>query len=282
MKKRIIIIVACILGVVAITALIIPKDVYAKWFGKNNVKENQSAYNLLVYTKNDKNQVVGVNVGVETLEEDQIRQKWDILTSNCDLLPEGYASLLTKDIVLNDYEIDERTLKLDVSENIIDMNRQALEALVWTYVNDDIDNLEIYVNGKIINEVSDYTFYELNKNMGINLTYETLYLYESTATTVVYHEDNCIRPVTYFHLNDDLCDYIVMKILDNIDLNEYDYTLEDSVLTLDFVDASILSTNQIASISETVALNFDLNSLNINNNENVFYQRVFNEIVENE
>ena len=87
-------------------------------------------------------------------------------------------------------------------------------------------------------------------------------------------------PVTYFHLNDDVCDYIVMKILDNVDGNEYDYTLTDSVLTIDFVDASILTTNQIASISESVALNFELSSLNINNNENVFYQRVFEELNE--
>lgn len=282
MKKKIIIIVACILGVIAITALIIPKDVYAKWFGNKVVDENQSAYNLLVYTKNDKNQVVGVSVGVDVLEEDQIRQKWNVLTTNSDLIPDGFTSLLTKDIVLNDYVVEDRTLKLDVSENISEINRQALEALVWTYINDEIDNLEIYVNGEKINEVTDYTFYELNKSMGINYTYETLYLYESTATTIVFQEDNYVLPVTYFHLNEDLCDYIVMKILDNIDANSYDYTLEDSVLTIDFVDASILTTNHIASISETVALNFDLNSLNINNNENVFYQRVFNEITENE
>ena len=190
--------------------------------------------------------------------------------------------MVNKYIVLNDYSIEERTLKLELTEQITETTRETLESLVWTYVDENIDNLEIYVNGEMINEVSDYTFYELNKKMGINYQYETMYLYESTATTIVYQEDNYIMPVTYFHLNEDVCDYIVMKILDNIDSSTYDYTLEDSVLTLDFVDASVLTTNQIASISETVALNFDLNSLNINNNENVFYQRVFKEMTENE
>ena len=282
MKKRIIIIVVCLLAALALTAVLIPKEVYTKWFGKNNLDENSSAYNILVYVKNDKNKIVGVNVPVNSLEEDQIRQKWDILTTNSEMIPEGYASLLTKDIVLNDYSIEERTLKLELTEQISETTRETLESLVWTYVDENIDNLEIYVNGEMINEVSDYTFYELNKKMGINYQYETMYLYESTATTIVYQEDNYIMPVTYFHLNEDVCDYIVMKILDNIDSSTYDYTLEDSVLTLDFVDASVLTTNQIASISETVALNFDLNSLNINNNENVFYQRVFKEMTENE
>jgi hypothetical protein len=73
-----------------------------------------------------------------------------------------------------------------------------------------------------------------------------------------------------------------MKILTNVDDNVYEYTLEDSVLTIDFVDASILTSSQIASISESIALNFDVTSLNINNNENIFYQRVFDEITPNE
>jgi hypothetical protein len=36
MKKRIIIIVACLLGVIAITAMLIPKKVYQKWFNKED------------------------------------------------------------------------------------------------------------------------------------------------------------------------------------------------------------------------------------------------------
>ena len=107
-------------------------------------------------------------------------------------------------------------------------------------------------------------------------------MFESTATTIVYQEEDYTLPVTYFHLNDDICDYIVMKILTNVDDNVYEYTLEDSVLTIDFVDASILTSSQIASISESIALNFDVTSLNINNNENIFYQRVFDEITPNE
>jgi len=278
MKKKIIIIVACVLGILAITAMLIPKKVYQKWFNKD--EPTQSEYNILVYVKNNKNQIVGINVPVSNLEEDQIRQKWNIMTTNNNLIPSGYESVVSSDIELTDYLIEDNILKLQVSNNIVEENRQSLEALVWTFVDNNIEELEIYTDEQLVTEVSDYKISKLNKEMGINYTYETLYLYESTATTIVFQEDDYILPVTYFHLNDDVCDYIVMKILDNVDGNEYDYTLTDSVLTIDFVDASILTTNQIASISESVALNFELSSLNINNNENVFYQRVFEELNE--
>ena len=278
MKKKIIIIVACLLGILAITAMLIPKKVYQKWFNKE--EPTQSEYNILVYVKNSKNQIVGINVPVSNLEEDQIRQKWNIMTTNNNLIPSGYESVVSSDIELTDYLIEDNILKLQVSNNIVEENRQSLEALVWTFVDNNIEELEIYTDEQLVTEVSDYKISKLNKEMGINYTYETLYLYESTATTIVFQEDDYILPVTYFHLNDDVCDYIVMKILDNVDGNEYDYTLTDSVLTIDFVDASILTTNQIASISESVALNFELSSLNINNNENVFYQRVFEELNE--
>ncbi len=280
MKKRIIIIVACVLGVVLLTALLIPKRVYQKWF--NNDEPIESGYNILVYVKNNKNQVVGINVPVVNLEEDQIRQKWDIMTKNSNVLPEGFTSALSNDLVLNEYVIEDEKLKLSVSENINEQTRQGLEAMVWTFVNDEIDELELYVDDELVSEVTDWKINKLDKQMGVNYSYETLYLHESTATTIVYQEDDFILPVTYFHLNEDVCDYIVMKILDNVDSSVYDYTLTDSVLTIDFVDASILSTNQIASISESVALNFELSSLNINNNENIFYQRVFEEIDQNE
>ena len=278
MKKKIIIIVACLLGILAITAMLIPKKVYQKWFNKE--EPTQSEYNILVYVKNNKNQIVGINVPVSNLEEDQIRQKWNIMTTNNNLIPSGYESVVSSEVELTDYLIEDNILKLQVSNNIVEENRQSLEALVWTFVDNNIEELEIYTDEQLVTEVSDYKISKLNKEMGINYTYETLYLYESTATTIVFQEDDYILPVTYFHLNDDVCDYIVMKILDNVDGNEYDYTLTDSVLTIDFVDASILTTNQIASISESVALNFELSSLNINNNENVFYQRVFEELNE--
>lgn len=282
MKKKIIIIVVSLMLVIAVCALIIPKNVYSKWFGKDKNIEEVEKYNCLVYVQNEKNQIVGVNVEVDHLEDDEIKQKWDILTSQSNLIPTGYTSLVSSDVVLNDYIVEENVLKLNVSKEIENANKLTLTTLVWTFVNDDIEELELYVDNNKVSEVSDYKISKLNKQMGINYTFETSYLFESNATTIVYQEDDYILPVTYFHLNSDICDYIVMKVLDESTKDFYDYTLEDSILTIDFVDASILTANQIASISESVALNFEVSGLNINNNENIFYQRVFDEIIENE
>lgn len=282
MKKKVIVIVVCVLLVVAAAAMLIPKATFQKWFGKKDDTINESKYNVMVYVLNEKDQIVGVNVPVESLEEDQIRQKWNILNSTSNIIPDNYKPVFKNPVELQEYTIEDECLNLMVSDDIYNENRKTLESLVWTFVTDEIKELELYVGETLVNEVDGYTINNLDKTMGVNYCYETSFLFESTATTIVYQEEDYTLPVTYFHLNDDICDYIVMKILTNVDDNVYEYTLEDSVLTIDFVDASILTSSQIASISESIALNFDVTSLNINNNENIFYQRVFDEITPNE
>lgn len=282
MKKKVIVIVVCVLLAVAVAAMLIPKGTFQKWFGKTDDTINESKYNVMVYVLNEKDQIVGVNVPVESLEEDQIRQKWNILNSTSNIIPDNYKPVFKNTVELQEYTIEDECLKLMVSDDIYNENRKTLESLVWTFVTDEIKELELYVGETLVNEVDGYTIKNLDKTMGVNYCYETSFLFESTATTIVYQEEDYTLPVTYFHLNDDICDYIVMKILTNVDDNVYEYTLEDSVLTIDFVDASILTSSQIASISESIALNFDVTSLNINNNENIFYQRVFDEITPNE
>ena len=156
-----------------------------------------------------------------------------------------------------------------------------MESIAWTFIDENIEYVSIYVDEEIIDTFGEYQFKQINKRNGINLNYETLYLYESNATTMIYYEEEMIVPVTYFHLEEDVCSYIIMKALEeNTDVENCNYTFEESVLTLDFVDASLLTTNQITTIVESVEFNLEVDSLNINNNENIFYQVVFNEIKE--
>ena len=282
MKKKIVIVV--ILLVIALALLLIPKSAYQKIFNKNkDSMDDAMSYSLLVYLEDGKNRVVGVNVKVPVLEEDEIQQKWDLLTVNQSNLPESFKSSIPSDCELESYEIKENTLVLYTNEEIYNANgRRALETIAWTFIDDDIEEVCIYTKDTQVSNFQEFNFKKINKKVGINLSYETLYLYESNATTMIYQEDDLIIPVTYFHLQDDICDYIVMKTLENVNVNKdmYDYTIEDSVLTLDFVDASILTLNQITTIVESIGFNLNVNSLNINNNESVFYQRVFNEIEE--
>ncbi|MBR2891521.1 MAG: GerMN domain-containing protein [Bacilli bacterium] len=282
MKKKIVIIV--ILLAIALVLLFIPKSTYQKLFNKGDVDENNElSYSLLVYLEDDLNRVVGVNVKVNELEEDEVRQKWNLLTVNSNMLPANFQSSIPSNCELVDYKEEDNKLVLYTNAAIKDANgRKALESIAWTFINDDIKEVCIFVNDEQINCFKDYSFKKINKNQGINLEYETMYLYESTATTLIYQQDEYILPVTYFHLESDICDYIVMKTLDNLDFNTevYDYQIEDSVLTLDFVDASMLSLNQITTLVESIGFNLNVDCLNINNNENIFYQRVFNEVEE--
>ena len=265
----------------ALIALIIPKSTYQKWFGKKQNEDNLT-YNLLVYVEDSNNRVVGVSVPVKELEEDQIRQKWELLTINNSSLPENYKSSLPSDATLESYELIENELKIYTTESIKNANgRKAMESIAWTFIDDDIEYVSIYVEEQLIDTFGEYRFKQINKQNGINFNYETLYLYESNATTMIYYEDELIVPVTYFHLEDDVCNYIVKKALEENEVSEqYNYTYEDSILTLDFVDASLLTANQITTIVESVEFNLKVDSLNINNNENIFYQVVFNEIEE--
>ena len=279
MKKKIVIVI--ILLVIALIAIIIPKSVFQQWFGNDTGQNDNLSYNILVYLEDENNRVVGVNVPVESLEEDKIRQKWDLMTVNSDLLPENFVSSLPKEAVLESYEVIENELILYTNDAIKEANgRKAMESIAWTFIDDEIEIVSVYVKDQKVNAFGDYQFKQIDKRNGINLNYETLYLYESNATTMIYYEDELVVPVTYFHLNEDVCSYIVNKVLDETVDNQYNYTIEDSVLTLDFVDASLLSTNQITTIVESIDFNLDVNSLNINNNENIFYQVVFNEIGE--
>lgn len=279
MKKKIIIVIVLLL--MALIALIIPKSTYQKWFGKKQNEDNLT-YNLLVYVEDSNNRVVGVSVPVKELEEDQIRQKWELLTINNSSLPENYKSSLPSDATLESYELIENELKIYTTESIKNANgRKAMESIAWTFIDDDIEYVSIYVEEQLIDTFGEYRFKQINKQNGINFNYETLYLYESNATTMIYYEDELIVPVTYFHLEDDVCNYIVKKALEENEVSEqYNYTYEDSILTLDFVDASLLTANQITTIVESVEFNLKVDSLNINNNENIFYQVVFNEIEE--
>lgn len=282
MKKKIVIIGILIL--IALVAIILPKTLFKKSIGEENEGQNQ-LYNVLVYVQDKNNRLVGLNVGVNELKEDQIRQKWELLTTEKDKLPENYTSMIPENTVLNDYTIDNECLTLDVSGEIQNgIGRKTVETIAWTFINDEIEKVKLVVDGTEINEIGDYTYKEITKKMGINLSYETMHIFEANYTTILYQEDSYLLPVTYFHLEEDITDFIVMKALEQNELGlteeVYNYTLNDNIITIDFVDASILTNNQIATIAESIAFNLQVNSLNINNNENLFYQRVYVEITE--
>lgn len=285
-KKKIIIIVVAILLVVGVL-LAIPKSTYESWFSKDKVINNDAnsddVLTKLVYLQNSEGKLVGVNVKVESIEDDEILQKWNLLTANRNLLPEGYTSVINEGAVLNSYEIKEQVLVLDVSPEIkLSSGRKAIETIAWTFINEEIKEIELVVNGEKVTEIEGYRINKINKKMGINLEYETSYLLESTATTIVYSEGDLLLPVTYFHLEEDICTYIVDKTFEKfVDQTlQYEYELNKEALVINVLDDTNLSAEALETLTLSVEANFDLVKFAINNvNENL-YEAVFGEIEE--
>ncbi len=287
MKSKIKIIVVVVVLLCIGILLAIPKTTYEKWFNKepviDNVVNDDDSPTLLVYLQNEKGQLVGVNVKVDSLEEDQILQKWNLLTSNSDLLPNGYTSTINKDVVLNSYEIKEQVLVLDVSSQItLSKGRVTAETIAWTFGVGEIEEIKLVVNNEPVTEINGYQINKITKKMGTNLEYETSYLFESNATTVVYVEEDYLLPVTYFHLEEDVCTYIIEKTFNqlSVEISDYEYELSEEALVINFLDDTTLSEKALETLRMSFDTNFELIKFTVNNASENLYEAVFGEIEE--
>ena len=282
MKKKIII--STILIVLIVTAVLLPYAIY-NGLEKNKSKANlEMVYSEKVYIKNNEGLLVGIEVPlakeiaeVELVKDDLIKQKWELLTTKQNLLPTGYKSVLPNDATLESYNIDEGKLTINTNESIKEaLGRQAVEAVAWTFCNHDITEVEIIVNEEKVNTFDDFHFKKISKDIGINFKYETMFLYEANYTTVVTEKDGVTLPVTYVHLETDECDYIVSKVLGNNvtkTLDEvYSYQLTEKTLSFQFLDKSLLTSNVLNNLSESVYLNMNIDKFTINDTESVLYE----------
>ena len=172
MKKKIILVVAVL--AILITLICIPKTTYQKWFGKtpnDNPVDTNKEYQT-IFVVDEKNKLVGLKVPVEEIEEDQIAQKWNLLTSQMNKIPQGYSSPITPSTVLNDYKIEDNKLILNVSEDILrSSGRLAIESLAWTFCNDEIKEVVLKVENDLkeeLKESDEHVFVRLEKVDSLN------------------------------------------------------------------------------------------------------------------
>ena len=172
MKKKIILVVAVL--AILITLICIPKTTYQKWFGKtpnDNPVDTNKEYQT-IFVVDEKNKLVGLKVPVEEIEEDQIAQKWNLLTSQMNKIPQGYSSPITPSTVLNDYKIEDNKLILNVSEDILrSSGRLAIESLAWTFCNDEIKEVVLKVENDLKEELKEsdkHIFVRLEKVDSLN------------------------------------------------------------------------------------------------------------------
>lgn len=281
MKKKIILVVAVL--AILITLICIPKTTYQKWFGKtpnDNPVDTNKEYQT-IFVVNEKNKLVGLKVPVEEIEEDQIAQKWNLLTSQMNKIPQGYSSPITPSTVLNDYKIEDNKLILNVSEDILrSSGRLAIESLAWTFCNDEIKEVVLRVDENVVNLISDYQFNKISKEIGTNFTYETSYLFEADYTTVVFYENDFILPVTYFYKDINEYDFMISKIFseNNIELTDYTYTIDNENLIIQINDNITMSDSLKQTLEETVKLNFSVDAMTVNGVDTVLYEKTFVEV----
>ena len=281
MKKKINVVVAVL--AILITLICIPKTTYQKWFGKtpnDNPVDTNKEYQT-IFVVDEKNKLVGLKVPVEEIEEDQIAQKWNLLTSQMNKIPQGYSSPITPSTVLNDYKIEDNKLILNVSEDILrSSGRLAIESLAWTFCNDEIKEVVLRVDENVVNLISDYQFNKISKEIGTNFTYETSYLFEADYTTVVFYENDFILPVTYFYKDINEYDFMISKIFseNNIELTDYTYTIDNENLVIQINDNITMSDSLKQTLEETVKLNFSVDAMTVNGVDTVLYEKTFVEV----
>ena len=285
MKKKIILVVAVL--AILITLICIPKTTYQKWFGKtpndNPIDTNKEYQTIFVVDEKNKLAEAYANLIAmfDEIEEDQIAQKWNLLTSQMNKIPQGYSSPITPSTVLNDYKIEDNKLILNVSEDILrSSGRLAIESLAWTFCNDEIKEVVLRVDENVVNLISDYQFNKISKEIGTNFTYETSYLFEADYTTVVFYENDLILPVTYFYKDINEYDFMISKIFseNNIELTDYTYTVDNENLVIQINDNITMSDSLKQTLEETVKLNFSVDAMTVNGIDSVLYEKTFVEV----
>lgn len=265
MKKKIIFII--LLGVLLCILFLIPKETYQKIFNRSSKpSENNYKENILVYMQNEENQIIGVNAYVDSIEEDQISQKFDIITKKTGVFKQPVNTCINSNTSLINHEENNGCLTLNVSEDFdSSLGRRALEQLVWTFCDDEIKEVKIKINGNQVNKVNDYYFTKLTKDFGINLTKETNYLFEASTTTIIRYISDYVLPVTYFYKDKSVYDFMVTKLFvdkpENI--TDYDYTISASTFELNFNKNVNLDDNLKRSIEETIKYNLQVDKVTI-------------------
>lgn len=272
MKKKIILIGVVLLLIVV--ALIIPKERYESWFEKpNDDPVNYVDYQLL-YVLNKEKQLVGIEVGLKETFTDETKDKWDLLTAKVDNLPVGYTSPIHQTTELLSYETENKVLKLNMSDDFLYSDgRSALECIVYNFCDDEIEEVELLINGDALTSFENLHFTRLSKKIGVNTIYETNKLFLSNDVTVIYHHDDYLLPVTYYYYDENVSEitYLVIKAMSlseevaGVDLTELvSYELNEETLDIHVQSFDNLDENVLQTIKASLDANFTINSIVVN------------------
>lgn len=250
----------------------------------NNIKDMDKTK---LYLLSNNNYLVETNVYINSDKlEDKINKIIEYLKINNNKIPKGLKGYLTKDIKINNINLEDNNIKINFSKEILNIKDKELviEGLVYSLLNlDEINSIEVLVEN---NYLENYE-YKLNKNIGINKQYILKNRKNVNKINLYYYNKinniEYLTPVTKY-INDKRkkIEIILDELINNIPNNLISY-MDDKVKLKEYKeenDLIILKFNEnfigenkdlnkkiINQIALTIFENYDVNTVLFQEND---------------
>ncbi len=260
---------------------------------KNNINYVYDNAKEVIYTLDKNNLVARATIkGYNNNIEEKIKNNIESLIiegKNSNLIPNGFRPILPSGTEILNLDLKDKVLTINFSKELLDINKEyeekMIESIIYTLTSiEGIEKVIIKVEGKTLEKLPQsgkILKTVLDKNYGINKTYDIASPYNIDTYTVYYvskyKNEEYYVPVTKYvnNENKDKIKVIIDELSSsptyennlmsyvNKDINLINYKLENEILTLNF-DNSLYSNN--TQILEEVIYAI---SLSLNDNYNI-------------
>ena len=218
-----------------------------------------------IYLLDDDNYLLEVSISVK----DNIKDNIPIVFNNLKDTKHysGLKGLIPVNTKINNYEIKDKILNIDFSDNLLNVNDELkdkiIESIVYSYLNfKEIDKVRITINNKELNEINNNYSSVLTRDIGINKEYSITSMKDIKKVVLYYYEEKdgnkYYVPVTkYLNSRDDK----IKIIIDNLKTNYLIKTNLMSYLNDKVKIEKYEKTNNIVTISFASILDFDNNDI---------------------
>lgn len=274
MKKKLLIIFSMLL--IALIIVGIANRKAFNLFKKDDNKPVEFEHYTLLYVMNEKDQLVGINIGTNGEITDKINHKWQLLTTNANQLPKGYNSPIYLSTQLLNYEVNDSVMTMSFTDDFLySEGREVLECLTYNFCDDNIKELSINVNEEKLTSFESLTFDKISKNIGCNLQIEIDNIFNTDDLTMIYHYDEYILPVTYYYdCSDKDFDEVSYLVEKAISIDEYvstidfknliKYEVKDNNINFTTSDDLKLSVSTINTLSDSIKVNYNFDEILLN------------------
>lgn len=218
-----------------------------------------------IYLLDDDNYLLEVSISVK----DNIKDNIPIVFNNLKDTKHysGLKGLIPINTKINNYEIKDKILNIDFSDNLLNVNDELkdkiIESIVYSYLNfKEIDKVRITINNKELNEINNNYSSVLTRDIGINKEYSINSIKDIKKVVLYYYEEKdgnkYYVPVTkYLNSKDDK----IKIIIDNLKTNYLVKTNLMSYLNDKVRIDKYEKTNNIVTISFASILDFNDNDI---------------------